>query len=167
MLSIPIGWEVSNIVNGGANVVIPLTRSLWIKGYEIDISLGFVDAVPGPVTVAPVEVLCMGMIANGSPAFAGTAQYPTSPAWPNPDFKPALLVNPNKFDINPEGNEGYGALFAAILKTNAPTATGKTLCMSGLNINAPAGSSLVFHMDAMSVGSVPGDVEMQGVVFYE
>jgi hypothetical protein len=39
--------------------------------------------------------------------------------------------------------------------------------MSGLNINAPAGSSLVFHMDAMSVGSVPGDVEMQGVVFYD
>jgi hypothetical protein len=161
MLSIPIGWEISNIMNGGANIVIPLARAITILGYQIDISLGFTAPTAGPV-----EVLCTGMIANGAPTFTGAPQYASGPAWPNPDFKPAQLVNLNKFNINPEGYEGYGALFASILKTNAPTATGKTLCMPGLSISAPAGSSLVFHMDAMSAGTVPGDVEMQGVVFY-
>jgi hypothetical protein len=162
MLSIPIGWEVSNILNGGANVVVPLARAIKILGYQIDISLGFTAPATGPV-----EVLCTGMIANGSPSFAGAPQYASGPAWPNPDVKSALLVNPGKFNINPMGYMGYGALFASILKTNAPTAAGKTLCMSGLNIAAPVGASLVLHMDAMSVGSVPGDVEMQGVIFYE
>jgi hypothetical protein len=162
MLSIPIGWEISNVLNGGANVVIPLARAITVLGYQIDISLGFTAPTAGPA-----EVLCTGMIANGTPTFAGAPQYASGPAWPNPDVKPALLVNPYKFSINPMGYLGYGALFASILKTNAPTACGKTLCMSGLNISAPAGSSLVFHMDAMSVGTVPGDVEMQGVLFYE
>jgi hypothetical protein len=161
MFSIPIGWEISNIMNGGANVVVPFARAVTILGYQIDISLGFTEPTTGPV-----EVLCTGMIANGSPAFAGAPQYATGPAWPNPDVKPALLVNPYNFKINPSGYMGYGALFASILKTNAPTATGKTLCMSGLSMAVPAGSFLVLHMDAMSVGAVPGDVEMQGVVFY-
>ena len=162
MFSLPVGWEISNIMNGGANSVIPLTRSITVLGYEFDISLGFTGTATGPI-----EVLCLGMIANGTPTFGTGPAYATGPAWPNPDVKPATLDNPNNFNINPEGYEGYGYLFASILKTNAPTMCGKTLCMSGLSIVAPAGSSLVFHMDAASVGSVPGDVEMQGVLFYE
>jgi hypothetical protein len=159
MLSFTFGWEISPFVNGGANLVIPINKNITVVGYQIDIALGFQTPVSGFS-----QVLCTGNVVPSEPTFSGVQQYFIGPVNGNGDTTAATAVNPNNFTMNAGGAGWSGPLFAAILKTNAPDAMGRSICMPGLGITAAAGSFITFHMDG---AGCPGDVEMQGVIFYK
>lgn len=162
MLSMQIGWEVDNINGGGANFVVPLQRSITVLGYQFDMSLGF----PVVGSSGFSEVLCFGAIATGDPTtkFVGLAQSFNGPVARNNDIGTSIFVNPNKYAGRAGAGKWSGALFSAMMKTNAPAAGSRIVAVSNLSLIAPAGSFLLFHMDHFGVS---GDVEMQGVIFYE
>ena len=162
MLSMGLGWEVTNILNGGANMMVPVNRQIMIVGYEISVGIAF----PLPA-YGFTEVLWTGLGCTGTPTFSGLPRSYGAPLAANDDFGPSTFDNGDNFTVQGGAGGGSGPLFSCIQKTNAPTACSEvfsTMFGAGFGIMVPAGGVLLFHADALGPKS---DIEMQGVIFYE
>lgn len=161
MNSLFIGWEVSNLVDGGANLVVPVNRNIVIVGYQLTIAMAYVAQ-----TVGFSEVLSLGAVTNGMPQFAtGPGPcYISPPDGYNSDFGATTTVNPNNFLVGGGGIGWNGnLLYSAILKTNAPQAVNDVLMATNLSFPAGPGDNIVIHADAAGLVC---DWEIQGCIYY-
>jgi hypothetical protein len=170
MKSVGFGWELIAIDNYGANLYVPINAAITILGIQMDVAYMPTYA---PASQMAAEILCTAQWVSGTPTFSSDAQaYVNGPT--NTDFGEipgygGTLFAPSGHTA-PVGSFGPGNMLAsAILKTwvsTTPTAsaTARSVSNMGLNIVPPTGSYLVFHMDHLGI---PGNVEMQGVLFYQ
>lgn len=161
MRSSGFGWEITNVANNGADLYAPFSVPTTIRGIDLDISFMTTGAPTGWA-----EVLANVAISAAKPNFG-----PAPPAYylgPTPGqdiFGPAVKYNPAGRNIG-GGLNGPGFLTSLILKCycHAGGSDVRHATVMGLAIPVVAGNCLVLHMDH---AGQPGDVEMQGVLFYD
>lgn len=156
------GWEVTNLHNDGADLIVPIRRSLVLHRMDFDCSY-MILALSAP---GSIEVLYTVGLSTGAPQFSGPPQaYQSLPA--STAFGPARLHNPAGVQSGFDGVLYQGCLLRLILKSWAPadgTASQSARHVTMYpNLAAAAGNSLVFHMDH---AGVPVDSEIQVALGY-
>lgn len=162
MRSAGFGWEINSANNNGANAFCKFLNSVTITGIQVDVS--FMTLTPGN---GFAEVLCTVSLASSRPIFDTTPQaYVTGPGMPQGDFGGFQIQQASTSEGVHGGGMGGGALASIILKTYCQNGGHdvRDVVITGLNIPVVAGNFIIFHMDHMGVS---GDVEMQGVLFYQ
>jgi hypothetical protein len=151
------GWEVTDLHNDGADVIVPVKRALILQRIDYDCSF-MITALSG---AGFVEVLYTVGVATGTPTFsAPPPSYISLPA--SPDFGSAQFHNPSGVKGGFDGSLEQGSVLRLILKAWCPT--DGTASQSARHVTTypalpiAAGSSLVFHMDH---AGVQVDSEMQ------
>jgi hypothetical protein len=146
MKSRTISWEVDSVTNKSARRVLPILKPIIIRGLQVKVA--FMTG-PGFSKQGNAQVLAWGALSNVADDGAfGPGSFP--------DNLPAT-----------HGTDGYGFLFSTILKTAVTSYGGSVndeLSLSGLSMVADPTHELVLFMGH---GGVTGDMEMQGVIFYE
>lgn len=155
------GWEITNISNNGANAYMPFNAPVTITGLDLDVAF---------MTLSPengwAEVLADVMLSVGPPnPMPGPSVFYSGPAFGQDSMGGMKFDNPVGLQIG-GGSSGPGFISTVILKCycNGGGSDVRHVSLTNLSITVPAKTCLVFHMDHMGV---PGDVEMQGVVFYQ
>lgn len=118
MISVSVGWEISNIHNDGADVYVPLANAITLEAIQVDVSMEFPSGGSGFA-----EVLAQGWVTTGNPTFStGSQGYITGPFPSNTDFGTAgqYIPSGSGITIAGSGKPVPGALFSIILKTYAP-----------------------------------------------
>ncbi len=165
MKSMAFGWELTNLVNDGADLYSKVFRDITILGIEMDVSF---MPLAAPVVGGWAEVLCGAYISSVLPKFAAGPQgwFITDPD--NAFSASSFYTPPNKNVGAIGGAVGANALALVILKTWVATnpiggESQRNVVVPGLSMFAPANSYLVFHMDHAGKA---GDAEMQSVIYY-
>jgi hypothetical protein len=159
MKSVDFGWELNSVHNNGADLFVKILNPITVVGIEMDVAYMATSAPGGSFA----EVLCNAVILPAHPTFTPGDQAYFNGV-PSADFGGSQFCVPNPA-VNCHGGMGTaGALCSVILKTWAPAATNRNVVVTGLSIPAPAGSFFLCHMDH---AGYPGDIEMQGVLFYQ
>jgi hypothetical protein len=168
MKSVGFGWELNSVHNNGSDLYAQILHNMSIKGIEMDLAF-MITAAPGVFGKGEfAEVLCFAFISPSKPTFTPGAPGYSNGA-PNPDFGASAFYTTQASEGAHGGIGGLNTLASVILKSWVPpsgeaSATCRNVVVTGLDIYAAAGSYLVLHMDHAGYA---GDVEMQGVLFYE
>jgi hypothetical protein len=156
------GLELVNLNGNGADAYFPVTRSMMLNTYNIDVASMLVSGTAG----GWAEVLCQGRVCRGGPpAFSGAAAY--LPYASSPDFGQVAWYNPAGLQLIGNGLLSQDLFYSVILKSFVPadgTASSTHRHVFGqpaLQLNA--GDYLAFHMDHAGVSV---DCEMQVVLGY-
>lgn len=159
MKTLHFGWEVDNIDNNSAQLAAPIVKPVTIRAAQFDCSY--------MVLGRPYGVSLFGIKFGNPPNFAEVLvslgifpQVTAADEFGTAVFSGAPTVH---------GETGAGHIACVILKTwvgrsAIASATARNVYVSGLNISAGPGQ--VLQANLSHVGFV-GNIEMQGVLFYD
>ena len=141
-----LSWEVDSVTNKGARRVFSITRPIIIRALQV--TVGYMTG-PGWTKSGNAQVLAWGQVSGISDDGA---------------------LGPGSFLDNlpaTHGTDGSGFLFSTIMKTVVTSSGGavnESINLSDLQVYADSNNAIVLFMGH---GGVTGDMEMQGVMFYE
>lgn len=146
------GWELDQMDNNAASMTLPLTRPILLRSIQFTVAY-LANAVP--TTAVPTDVLVWMQIPGAN----------------TPQFAAPVFAWQGQPSSNNHGGTTAGGLLSVILKVvcqplpSANTAT-QTVILPVVNVVVPVatGSGIVFAAEHFGQ---PGDVEVQGSIYFE
>jgi len=154
------GWEVVNLHNNGADMVVGVTEDMIIHWFDMDVSYMLTSP---PSSEGFVEVLYTVGVTSTTPQFSSPPQvYQSLP--PAEGFTGVTIVNPNNLQTVADAYPGQGFLTRLILKSWVPKDGTASQVQRHVtlypNMLVKSGSYIVFHMDHAGVVSVDSEIQV-------
>jgi len=152
------GFEVAGINGQGSVGYNRILKPIRLRGIQFDVS--FMRDDVGPFQEYRwSEILARAHIFSELPKIStAAASWPTYNT--NGDFGPTQYAG----QASNGGPIVSDTIVSVILKSEVSGASSRSVCLTGLDIEAPAGSYFVLYIGH---AGRPGDAEIQGVLFYD